>query len=84
MDYVLVWRVKMGTSELVYNIATHMTLKPGRLAPQAGEIWRANYSFHPPTGVIFSSQGDMPIRFTDVSSEMTAQIVTKRTGGAKP
>jgi hypothetical protein len=82
MDYVLVWRVALDKSEVVYNINAHMTLVEV-LPPLAGQIWRASYRFTPPTGVILNSQGDMPIRFTD-TGVITAIIVTTPPPRANP
>lgn len=81
MDYVLVWRVALDKSELVYYINAHMTLHKV-LQPLKGEIWRASYKFTPPTGVILNSQGDMPIRFTD-AGVITAEIVTTPPSSAR-
>jgi hypothetical protein len=65
--YPMVWRVRVGKSELVYQIPVQAkflrALPAGR-----GQVWRALYQFVPPAGVLLSEQGDMPIRFTDTGA----------------
>lgn len=83
MDYVFVWRLKIDQSELVYNIGVPLKFR-NNLKAQGSEYWRAEYTCQPPTGVIVSTQGDMPIRFVDTGTTIIVQIVTVPAGKATP
>jgi hypothetical protein len=79
-DVLFVWRVKVDQSELVYHISAPAT-RVQVLTPGPRQNWRGKYKLRPPTGIVLSTQGDMPIRFTD-TGEITTEIYSEGGAGA--
>ena len=68
--YQFEWRVQIGQAMLAYAIPVSMTLVRRQPTPP-GCRWAALYKFHAPDGPIYSTQGDLPIQFTDAGQEFT-------------